>query len=35
MIKAMTERLDSCDALYPVDEQGREIRPMNQYDIES
>ena len=27
MIKVMTERLDSCDALYPVDKQGRELRP--------
>jgi len=28
MIKMMTERLDSCAALYPVDEQGSEMRPM-------
>jgi arylsulfatase A-like enzyme len=29
MIEMMTAKLDSCDALYPVDGQGREMRPMN------
>ncbi len=28
MIKAMTERLDSYDALYPVDENGSELKPL-------
>jgi arylsulfatase A-like enzyme len=28
MIETMTAKLDSCDALYPVDAQGREIKPL-------
>ena len=32
MIETMTAKLDACDALYPVDGQGREIRPMSATD---